>query len=252
MPNLGARIAGHNKYLLSRNATPSSTCNCQKNRLCPLNGNCVVENVIYKAEVVKSGQQIGDGNFYVGLASGLFKKRLANHINSFKDGSKRAFCELSNFIWTLKDKGVQDFNISWEIIASEPCYNRANGKCQLCLREKLEILKLSKAVGNRTINRRTELGKSCIHRYKHMLGYLPSQRILSQHTERNNIEQHSNSISERSSQHNENIHGDKDTDHNFYQDRETSIHTNVSLNNLQTTVRWGSTRSGKIWRNEFG
>ena len=81
-------------------------------------------------------------------------------------------CELGKYVWSLKDRGIDDFQVSWDIVATEKCFKGGTGKCQLCLREKLEIIKLSKTAKHRVINRRSELGKSCIHRFKYLLGYL--------------------------------------------------------------------------------
>ena len=221
LPNLQAKINIHNKAILSQMNTRTyiKKCNCQKNRVCPLKGNCVIEDVIYKAEVLKSGQSQGHGMMYVGMASGLIKKRISNHVNSFKDSSKRLSCELGKYIWSLKDKGIEDYQVTWEIIATEKCFSGGTRKCQLCLREKLEIIKLSKAAGSRTINRRTELGKRCIHRFKHLLGYLDVYRT------------------------NDNELRPEENDHNFHSNANTVL--NAHQNMLSQANMSGFTKSGR-------
>ena len=111
LPNIACKISAHNKFLLSGKAkitTSEKICNCQKSRICPLKGNCVVENSVYRAQVLKEGQTEKEGNMYVGLHTGLFKLRLANHEQSFKVRSK-AKCELGKYICKLKDRGIEHF-----------------------------------------------------------------------------------------------------------------------------------------------
>ena len=175
LPNLEARICAHNKSLLSKPQNLKS-CNCQKSRVCPLNGKCVVEDCIYKAEVVRPEQGQKE-HVYIGLAGGLFKKRLANHQQSFRDRNKIKFSELSKFVWKLQDQGIYNYSINWTILSTEKGYDRRNGKCGLCLREQLEILKASYKVGRRLINKREELFTGCIHRYRHQLGVIDTNNI---------------------------------------------------------------------------
>ena len=78
LPNLKAKIAGHNKAILEKsrlNNVQAKTCNCQKGKVCPLEGKCVVDNVVYMAEVTTREEASGDGHLYVGLVGGPFKLR---------------------------------------------------------------------------------------------------------------------------------------------------------------------------------
>ena len=151
-------------------------CNCQRNRTCPLSENCQYEDVVYQAEVLCNGQDSGQGDLYVGLASGLVKKRISNHFSTFGNESKRNQCELSKFIWKLKDRGINNFEVKWKILAQENLYSTANRKCQLCSREKVEIQRAIKRAGNKCINKREEMFRRCIHRFKYYLGYLDGPR----------------------------------------------------------------------------
>ena len=54
MPNIGNIIKSHNSKILNENQIPSKLCNCRKPNECPMEGNCLVPCVVYKAEV-KSG-----------------------------------------------------------------------------------------------------------------------------------------------------------------------------------------------------
>ena len=71
-----------------------------------------MEDVVYPAELQKEGQREGEGQLYVGLAGGKFKKRHANHTQSFNKIGKRKASRLSEAVWILKDQGIEDFNIN--------------------------------------------------------------------------------------------------------------------------------------------
>ena len=145
-------------------------CNCQKSRECPLDGNCVVESVIYQAEILQEGEIEGNGHTYVGLAGGLFKFRMANHAQSCKNINNRKQSKLSEYIWDLKSKGIENFILKWSVLAHESGFNRKSRRCQLCIREKVEILCNIKNKANKAINKREEIFRRCLHRRKHFLG----------------------------------------------------------------------------------
>ena len=179
MPNLKSKIAAHNKKIISKTFNTNiilKKCNCQKSRKCPLDGQCVVENVVYKAEVLKEGENIGEGHTYIGLAGGPFKLRLANHNQSFKKKEKRKDSKLSEFVWDLKDSGHANFDIKWSILAEESGYNRKIRRCKLCVREKVEVLKNIHHNPSKTLNKREEVFRRCLHRFKHFLGHLLNER----------------------------------------------------------------------------
>ena len=52
MPNLKAKIDGHNKKTLE--TTPPSKaklCNCLKKENCPIRGSCFIENILYYTRI---------------------------------------------------------------------------------------------------------------------------------------------------------------------------------------------------------
>ena len=55
MPNMSRIIKCHNAKLLNKNKHESQTCNCRRKEECPLNGNCMAENVVYSAHVTIRG-----------------------------------------------------------------------------------------------------------------------------------------------------------------------------------------------------
>ena len=73
--------------------------------------------------------------------------------------------ELSKYIWQLKDNSV-NFNIKWSIIARARPYNNTTKRCDLCLTEKLMIIKFS---SNNLLNKRSKLISKCRHENKFYL-----------------------------------------------------------------------------------
>ena len=139
------------------------TCSCPstKKATCPLDNNCLSKCLIYKAKVAKSG------HFYIGITKNVFKKRLARHKYSFRHESDRNSTTLSQHIWEIGE--TPEPEIKWEILKKANTRRAGSSECQLCLEEKLEILKTSK--NPLSLNRRTELSQRCItfHRSRHKL-----------------------------------------------------------------------------------
>ena len=167
--NMASIIAGHNKKILrvNENETKQKGCNCKKGvRTCPLKGNCKIESIIYKAEV-----KINDTNKnYIGLTKGDFKTRYRNHKNSFKNPNKRNETVLSNTIW---DNNLNPTPIvKWTAICQAKSYTPGNRKCDLCISEKIHILKASRDKHN--LNKRSEVASICVHRNAYKLARIKS------------------------------------------------------------------------------
>ena len=137
---------------------------------CPLNNNCLTTSVIYNAHVTTNEDTTGKD--YIGLTEGTFKKRFTQHKQSFRNQKYANSTELSKYIWELKDKN-KDYDIQWTIITSAKAYNNISKRCDLCLTEKLHIMK-----GNNDslLNKRSELISKCRHENKF---YLMNNRTLS-------------------------------------------------------------------------
>ena len=65
--------------------------------------------------------------------------------------------ELSKYIWQLKDSNTS-FTTKWSIIARARPYRNSSKRCDLCLAEKLYVLKHS---NNNLLNKRSELVSKC-------------------------------------------------------------------------------------------
>jgi len=167
-----AVISSHNKNMLAQDhgatAAPVQqprTCNCKNKPKCPLQGNCVKENVVYQATVATETTT----ETHVGLASN-FKERYRNHQTSFRHRSKRNETELSKYIWDLKDR-KKSFHVKWRILRSCQPYSNVSKECDLCLQEKYFIIRKDLS----SLNKRNELASSCRHRNRLSLKFF---RIL--------------------------------------------------------------------------
>jgi hypothetical protein len=168
MPNMKSIIASHNRSLLNKQHNENSTdirkkCNCRVKHQCPLNGNCLINNIIYQATVTR--QDSGEDNTYIGLTENSFKTRYTNHTSTFRHNKYRNSTELSKYIWSLKDASVP-YNISWRVVRECPSYSNKTKRCQLCLYEKYMIIFHPESS---TLNKRNELASSCRHRRKFLL-----------------------------------------------------------------------------------
>ena len=101
----------------------------------------------------------GDGGpkGYIGIAGRDFKSRYNNHTKSFRHRHYSKDTELSKYIWSLKDGGI-DYSIKWEIVKQSNTHRRSSGTCNLCMDEKLIIL-----LTENTLNKRSELVSTCRH-----------------------------------------------------------------------------------------
>ena len=168
MPNLKTIITGQNKKNLSSYRENSKSisnisCNCRTGpTTCPLNGNCLDNSMVYKAEV---NAEDGTKAAYVGASANTFMERYRDSISSFNHAKYQHKTSLSKYIWDLKRKKM-DFNIKWSVIGKAPSYNPASGTCNLCILEKTIILFSDK---ESSLNQRSELMSKCRHRAKFLL-----------------------------------------------------------------------------------
>ena len=154
MKNIKQIIKSHNSQIMektsqSHNGETTRTCNCRRNQACPLRGNCLVSDIIYKATVKSTRGTVT----YVGLCSGEFKKRYYNHTKSFKNKKYQKETELSKYIWDLKTEN-SDFSIKWDILKKSNTGKRKSGMCNLCMEEKLHIISLK---NDHLLNKRNEM-----------------------------------------------------------------------------------------------
>lgn len=165
--NLDKIIKKHNNKILNPKPTsPQNGCNCRKKDNCPMNNNCLSSSLVYNANVTTEEDTTGKN--YVGLTEGTFKQRHTQHALSFRNRKYANSTELSKYIWTLKDKKI-DYTISWTILATAAAYSNKTKRCNLCLSEKLHIIRADKTT---LLNKRSELISKCRHENKYYLSTL--------------------------------------------------------------------------------
>ena len=173
MPNMKSMINGHNKKILTKSHDyPDKTdqdrrkCNCQKKKkdLCPLNGNCVISNVIYEATISTNDET----KKYIGSTGGEFKKRWYGHMKDIKDveGRRKALpatsTELAKYVQKLTDKR-EEYNIEWKVLRKINQNSHASKVCTTCNLERYEIAMADK---RSILNKRKELVGKCVHHQK--------------------------------------------------------------------------------------
>ena len=98
-------IANHNKRVLKKSTSEerrASPCKCRNKANCPVDDFCRKKSIIYKASLDTPD---GKAMTHHGCCETDFNARYYNHIQSFKNPSKRNQAELSKLVWNLKDPG---------------------------------------------------------------------------------------------------------------------------------------------------
>ena len=133
-------------------------------------------NIVYKGAVTNipdddddnDDEEEDDGSDtrnYVGLTSTTWKERLGNHKQGFNNRSLANRCELSKYIWNLKDNS-KAYAVKWEIL--EKVRGRLiAGACKLCTAEKLHIIDYP---DRNTLLNSNSIQK-CVHDRKHLLAF---------------------------------------------------------------------------------
>ena len=171
--NFSKHIDTHNKKLLAQpQENEAKLCNCRRSAECPVEGKCLQQSVIYKAEVLsKHGTKT-----YIGMTERAFKQRYTEHKQSLPSRTSRMDpverkkkyehkSELSAYAWKLHEEGT-GYKIKWKIHSKAYPYRGGSRRCDLCLSEKL-VIALSDP--ETTLNSRSELTSKCRHKWKYSL-----------------------------------------------------------------------------------
>ena len=169
MPNIENTLQGHNSWVLNTAVSPLKSCSCRKKDACPLNGNCLVSCIVYKAEVKSDEEK----RVYYGSCSSTFKERYSNHKMSFSTKKHKDATKLSKYIWDLNDKNKQ-YEIAWSIVKKCSPYRPSSKRCDLCLTEKLVIIQ---AKDDDILNKRSEIANKCRHSNKFSLSNVLKRRL---------------------------------------------------------------------------
>ena len=157
MKNINSVISSHIKNILNPRTTPFG-CNCRKKESCPLNGECLTSQLVYRATVTNAVNE--DMNKYIGLADTTFKERHSNHKRDFKHQKYCNCTELAKYVWELKEKDIAP-------ILSKVYGNPKQNMCIICLTEKLWIINFIH--DNNYLNIKSELINKCRHFNKVLL-----------------------------------------------------------------------------------
>ena len=126
----------------------------------------VVTSLIYNAQVTSTSSNQTTTKNYIRLTEGTFKQRYTQHKSTFTHKKLSHSTELSKYIWQLKDENI-NFTTKWSIIARARPYNNSSKRCDLCLAEKLYIIK--NCHSKDLLNKRSELVSKCRHENKYYL-----------------------------------------------------------------------------------
>ena len=136
------------------------SCKCRIKESCPLNGKCLHQCMVYKAEVTTNTTY---KEYYV-TSEREFKSRYNNHMQSFRHISHINDTELSKYLWMLKGNGTDShLKLSIKLYASQ--YKCGTRRCDLCPAEKMIIA----LTDPKELNKRTELISKFRHRNKFTL-----------------------------------------------------------------------------------
>ena len=164
MENMGRILKAHNSKVSKQGGenTPVPGCNCRNKPDCPLEGHCLQQSVVYRADVSTNDS----AKVYIGISEPLIKTRISNHLKSFNDRQYEKDTCLSEHIWGLKDQG-KEYKIKWSIVKRAAAWNSVRGKCGLCTMEKVTI----NCFRDRDIliNKRFDLVSKCRHQNKYLL-----------------------------------------------------------------------------------
>ena len=139
-------------------------CNCQKGvKSCPIGGKCQTRAIVYKATIRSDD---GDERTYTGCTDRKFKERLYEHRTDANIRDNRHRTKMATHIWNKKDRGIGIQEVKYNIVKKCHKYTAGGDKCDVCLSEKLAIMKDN---DRRSINKRTELMNKCRHKWRQKL-----------------------------------------------------------------------------------
>ena len=165
MPNISNIVKSHNEKALklTQEEPPDSrSCNCMRPAECPMNGQCLVSNIVYRATVSSPGTV---DKCYYGASATTFKLRYSDHKSSFKHEKYKSKSELSKYIWHLKEHN-KPFKVKWSIHRRAHPNKDGSKYCDLCITEKLAI---AKSDSRFCLNKKSEIVSTCRHKYKFFL-----------------------------------------------------------------------------------
>ena len=161
MQNIGSVIKSHNSYVLRESGRDENVqpkmCSCPKTRKdqCPIQQQCLVDNIIYKATVSTSSGK----KEYIGSTGRTFKERYSEHNHTLRHRNPQRSTALSECVWKARDAGETP-EITWEVLHQVPKPKGPQRICSICNLERMEIAMANR---ERSLNKRSELTGKCVH-----------------------------------------------------------------------------------------
>ena len=167
-------LNNHNRKLLdelNRNSGGPDvvSCNCRSKGECTLGGQCNMKNVVYQAGISPMEHDNDGERVYIGISAGNWKQRLYNHRHSFFHPWLRNQTALSRYFWNFKDQGLTP-QIKWKIVRQSSSANSFNGRSNLCIDEKINIINFKDR--KLLLNEHNKLVFKCRHKSKFKLSWL--------------------------------------------------------------------------------
>ena len=119
MNSMSKLIKGHNKKVTSKPPDQRLKWNCRKKTECPMEGNCQVNNIVYKCDVIKPFSK----NVYLGLAERELKSRFYDYKLSYKHKRYSNKTTLSSYLGHLKSVSSETCNLKWSVLRCVPLYS---------------------------------------------------------------------------------------------------------------------------------
>ena len=171
MPNMAAVIRQRNSAVMrgartvQENPPSEKPCNCRDKDRCPLNGVCRFTPSFTRPPLLLEKTR----GITPGLTAQTFKQRFYSHQQSFRDKKYQSSTALSKHIWSLKEKDT-NFEIKWEVRKKGTEHQNTTGRCNLCVAEKLAIIRADKKT---SLNKISELVSKCRHENRYYLCNFP-------------------------------------------------------------------------------
>ena len=127
--NMDNIVKGHNAKILlndDKKDEEEKGCNCRDKAACSVANKFLKTNVVYKATVEHEDKT----EHYIGMTENSFNTRYTLRKSSLRHSKNRNQTELSNLIWSLKDKGT-DYKLTRKIIDQARPYQPGKRTCNL-------------------------------------------------------------------------------------------------------------------------
>ena len=149
-----------------------TSCKCRVKQSCPLNGRCLTESIVYRAEVCQAGNDIV--KMYTELTEGNFKQRYNNHLSIFRH--QKSVREQYRTFEIHLAKEERQWKVWCEVVdctASKAILKRrVLALWSVCTTEKLKISDEEKSL---SLNKRSELVTKCRHENKYIIAnFIPT------------------------------------------------------------------------------